>query len=118
MNRREIQKIFKTIHPPQYGEKQIVWFSKLANKLKWETSRVRDLWKDEKCKISYEEGLQLRNALRISPQSEANFQTKLKETEEGFARTSTLQKEAMNVIVNEILIALGERIKDVATRHI
>lgn len=99
MNRREIQKAFEQLIPPT-REKQIRWFAKIANKLHWSTERVQSLWKDERCKISYEEGLQLRNALRISPQSEAKTKRRT-ENDRDLQEIAEIKKELKNEIMGE-----------------
>ena len=66
MTRNEIQKSFKRICPPQHGEKQDYWFLRLSRCLGWSANRIKSLYKDDRCKLSLDEGIQLRKHLGTS----------------------------------------------------
>lgn len=89
MTRNEIQKSFKRICPPRHGEKQSVWFSRLARQLGWTTERVQSLWKDDRCKLSFEEGLSLRNSRPVPGVNHPHLnelKTKLEEQDKNITR--------------------------------
>lgn len=65
MTRSDIQKQFKRICPPHYGEKQDAWFFRLSRCLGMPTNRIKSLYKDDRCKLSLDEGIKL-NSLRTS----------------------------------------------------
>lgn len=106
MTRFQIQKAFKRICPPSHGEKQIVWFGRLARKLNWETSRIQALWKDDRCKISFEEGQQLTGSYQdsrtASSRSEKNFIQELQTNAQLRRELDEYKKQIKNEIIRGI----------------
>lgn len=106
MTRSEIQKSFKRICPPRYDEKQSVWFSRLARQLGWKTERVQSLWKDDRCKPSLEEGVQLSTPTRFNPEAKNHLDQLRIKLEEQSLNISRLERDLAKQ--NEFKRKLGE----------